>query len=500
MVMEGEGESEQSHNVVLFPFMAQGHMIPVLDIARMLADHGLAVTLVTTPLNAVWIRPILDRAASSSCRVRVLDIEFPCAEVGLPEGCESMDLLPSNDLKINFLRATELLQEPFEKLIRQEVENPLCIISDMFLGWTVETAKVLGIPRIVFHGTSCFSCCCSSCIHEKKPHINVGSDTEPFMLPGLPHDIRLTRAQLAEFSKGNSELMAAGFSRVLEEMRRANAHSYGSIVNSFEELESEYVNHYRNVVGMKAWPIGPVSLCNRDQIDKAERGKKASVDESACLRWLDSQKPESVVYVCFGSLCRLAPQQLTDIGLGLEASGLPFIWVLRGDREQVDQWLPEGFEERVKGRGMVIKGWAPQILILSHPATGGFVTHCGWNSTLEGLTAGLPMVAWPLNAEQPMNAKLVVDVLKVAVPIVFDTQGVVPKEAVEQAVSEMMGNGEMRGRARELGEMARRAVEEGGSSYMNLTLFIQDMIAYKKARTMDTAPVCDSPPPCTSSE
>ncbi|ERN10111.1 scopoletin glucosyltransferase [Amborella trichopoda] len=477
---EGEGESEQRHNVVLFPFMAQGHMIPMLDIARMLADHRLAVTLVTTPLNAVRIR-----AAAWSPRVRVLEMEFPCAEVGLPKGCESFEDVPSYDLMSNFLRATEMLREPFEKLIRQEVENPLCIISDTFFWWTVETGKVFGIPRLVFHGTSCFSLCCLRCIREHKPHNNVGSDAEPFLLPGLPGELTFTRTQLPEFWKVNVELMASGFDRVFEVMRRADVQSYGTLVNSFNELEPEYVDHYKNMEGTKAWPIGPVSLCNRDQIDKAARGKKASVDKSACLRWLDTQKPESVVYVCFGSTHKLAPTQLTEIGLGLEASGLPFIWVVRGDTEQVDQWLPKGFEERVKGRGMVIKGWAPQILILSHPATGGFVTHCGWNSTLEGLTAGLPMVSWPLYAEQPLNARLVVDVLKVAVAIVDkETQGVVPKEAVERAVSEMMGNGEMRGRARELGEMARRAVEDGGSSHMNLTLFIQDMITYKKPHAM----------------
>ncbi|XVF45100.1 hypothetical protein PTKIN_Ptkin02bG0178800 [Pterospermum kingtungense] len=111
--------------------------------------------------------------------------------------------------------------------------------------------------------------------------------------------------------------------------------------------------------------------------------------------------------------------QLIEIALGLEASGQHFIWVVRkqNNNNGNDDCLPEGFEERVEGHGLIIRGWAPQMLILDHEAVGGFVTHCGWNSILEGITAGVPMVTWPLSAEQFLNEKLVTNVLKIGIVV-----------------------------------------------------------------------------------
>lgn len=173
------------------------------------------------------------------------------------------------------------------------------------------------------------------------------------------------------------------------------------MVNSFEELEPEYVEEFGRVRGGKVWCIGPVSLRNKDDSDKLERGSKSLVDENKCLEWLDLQGPGSVVYVCFGSLGRFTTPQLVEIGLGLEVSGRPFVWVVReGKSEEFENWMAEdGFEERNRGKGVLVRGWAPQVLILSHPTVGGFVTHCGWNSTLEGVCAGVPMVTWPLFAD-----------------------------------------------------------------------------------------------------
>lgn len=193
-----------------------------------------------------------------------------------------------------------------------------------------------------------------------------------------------------------------------------------------------------------------------------------------------------------GSLNRLTPPQLIELGLGLEQSKKPFIWVLRGGykSEEMEKWLAENcFEERVKGRGFVIHGWAPQVLILSHPAIGGFLTHCGWNSTLEGICAGIPMITWPMFAEQFLNEKLIVQVLEVGVRVGVELAmkwgaeekfGVVVKrENVEEAVEKIMGEGkereERRERARKLGEMGKKAIEEGGSSFLNITLFLEDI-------------------------
>ena len=172
----------------------------------------------------------------------------------------------------------------------------------------------------------------------------------------------------------------------------------------------------------------------------------------------------------------------------MEASNQPFIWVIK-DVERtpaVDKWLSEGFEERVSTRGLVIKGWAPQMVILSHPAIGGFMTHCGWNSTLEAMSAGVPMITWPYFGDQFVNEKLVVDVLGMGVvtgvklPFSYlkeDSPPAAKADDIEEAISRLMDKGEegedRRKRAKELAEKAVRAIKGGGSSMENIAHLIK---------------------------
>ncbi|KAJ7972311.1 Glycosyltransferase [Quillaja saponaria] len=146
------------------------------------------------------------------------------------------------------------------------------------------------------------------------------------------------------------------------------------------KLEPAYVKDYKKAKGDKVWCIGPVSLCNKDELDKARRGNyKASIDEHQCLKWLDSWESRSVIYACHGSLCNLTALQLIELALALEASKRPFIWAIRGGNkyQELVRWNKEDeYEERIKARAILIWDWAPQILILSHPAIGGFLTHC----------------------------------------------------------------------------------------------------------------------------
>ena len=130
----------------------------------------------------------------------------------------------------------------------------------------------------------------------------------------------------------------------MKEASKSGLRSYGVVINSFYELEPDYIDHYRNVWGRKAWHIGPVSLCNKDTKDKAQRGTEASIDEQECLKWLATKKPNSVFYICFGSISNFSDSQLMEIAVGLEASGQQFIWVVRkGKNEKGEEdWLPKG--------------------------------------------------------------------------------------------------------------------------------------------------------------
>ncbi|KAL5546017.1 hypothetical protein UlMin_005704 [Ulmus minor] len=485
---------EKKLHILFIPFMAQGHLIPMVDIARLLSRHDIIVTIATTSLNFNRFKATVDRDIRSSLPVHVLQLVFPNSEVGLPEGCESVDSIPSPNLIKNFMDGVSLLQKPIEEHIEEEQRgstNPIsCMVSDKLIVWGGETARKFGLPRILFDGTSCFSLLCSYNLQKSKVYESVGDDSQSFVIPGLPDPVEFTKTQLpAYFNPGSNQALNS----IRKKVREAEEGAYGVLVNSFEDLEPEYVKEYRKVSGRKVWCVGPASLTNKDDLDKAQRGNKASIDGEKCLNWLNLWEKGSVVYACLGSLNRLTPSQLVELGLGLEASNRPFIWVIRGGykKEELEEWLVEdGFEERVKGRGLLIRGWAPQVLILSHPSIGAFLTHCGWNSTLEGICAGTPMITWPLFAEQFYNDKFVVKVLKIGLSVGAEKAvhfgeeekfGVlVTREQVKEAIEKIMDEGsegeERRERLKRLAEAAKIAIEGGGSSYLNIALLQEDIL------------------------
>ncbi|XP_057779269.1 UDP-glycosyltransferase 73C4-like [Salvia miltiorrhiza] len=473
---------------VLLPFMAQGHLIPAVDLAKLLAKRGVTVSILVTPKNGSRVNKTVERAIASGLSIRIFHLRLPCAEAGLPEGCEHFDMLPSMHYVLNFFKATAMLREQVLALLLQL--NPTCLIADMCFPWATEMARQLGIPRLVFHGTSCFSLACMNLLWDSKLLEDVATDTEYFVVPDLPHRIELTKVQL----RGSVEDLSPEWAEIRHQLFNSEGGAAGTVANTFQELETEYVRKYANLRGNKVWCIGPVSLCNVEDSDKEERGNTAAIGGHDCLKWLDSHAPGSVIYVCLGSISRVAAAQLIEMGLGLEASNRPFVWVIRQASDEFVSWLTEEkFEQRIGGRGLLIRGWAPQVLILSHPSVGGFLTHCGWNSTLEGVSAGVPMITWPMFAEQFCNEKFIVNVIKtgvrvgVEIPVVLgivDGAAVqVRSDDVKMAIDELMEGGEegaeRRERARKLGEAAKRAVEEGGSSQLNMTQLIQDMVVLK---------------------
>ncbi|PWA69717.1 UDP-glucuronosyl/UDP-glucosyltransferase [Artemisia annua] len=471
---------------ILFPLMAQGHMIPMVDIARILAQRGATVTIITTPVNAGRFKSVIDRASEAMLKIQVLVLPLATSEVGLPEGCENFDLLPSAAFSDNLFAAIDMLEEPAEKMLRGLSLAPSCIISDHGISWTTNVAKRLNIPRIIFFGPGCFTSLCINIAMNTNILDEIDSDFEYFVLPGLPDRIEITKPQASGWGKGKTE---ASFRR-FERRQEAGKAAYGIVVNSFEELEPKYVEAFTKVKDKKVWCIGPVSLCNKSFQDTAERGNKAAVDGHDCLKWLDSRETRSVVYVCFGSLSHTSTDQAIELALGLELSNIPFIWFIKCTSEKLERWISEGgYEDRIKDRGLIVRGWAPQVLILSHQAIGGFITHCGWNSTLEAISAGIPMVTWSHFADQFLNERFIIDVLKIGVrigaeiPVSYgkndNCEVKVKRENIKTAVECLMNNSEegnaRRKMAKELGEMAKRAMEDGGSSHINMTSMIHDI-------------------------
>ncbi|EOA30451.1 hypothetical protein CARUB_v10013576mg [Capsella rubella] len=475
---------ERTH-ILFFPFMAHGHMIPTLDMAKLFASRGAKSTLLTTPINAKILEKPIEafKVQNPDLEIGIKIFDFPCVELGLPEGCENVDFInsykesDSGDLFFKFLFSIKYMKQQLESFI--ETTKPSALVADMFFPWATESAEKFGVPRLVFHGTSFFALCCSYNMRIHKPHKKVATSSTPFVIPGLPGDIVITTDQANVVVDEETP-----FGNFWKEVRESEISSYGVLVNSFYELESTYVDFYRSFVAKRTWHIGPLSLSNRELAEKAGRGKKANIDEQECLKWLDSKTQGSVVYLSFGSRASFTNEQLLEIAFGLEGSGQNFIWVVSKNENQgeSEEWLPKGFEERTKGKGMIIRGWAPQVLILDHKAIGGFVTHCGWNSTMEGIAAGLPMVTWPMGAEQFYNEKQLTKVLRIGVNVgateLVKKGKLISREEVEKAVKEVLVGEEAeerRIRAKKLGEMAKAAVEEGGSSYSDVTKFMEEL-------------------------
>ncbi|RWV90847.1 hypothetical protein GW17_00046915, partial [Ensete ventricosum] len=493
-VMDSAASENDARPIRVFfiPFFATGHMIPLVDIARLFAARGVDSTVLVTPANAALIRATVDDAAASGLPLRTLVYPFPSSECGLPPGVENISALPESDsYKIDV--ATPFARPEHERLLR--LHRPDAVVADTHFPWTTYIARDLGVPRIAFQALGLFPVCVMGSVIRKRPHLATSGDNEPFLVPDLPHPVHLVLSELPDFIRG--ETIIAG---ILEELAEAEKGSLGVVVNSFAEMEEAYAEHYHKVGSIRSWFVGPVALANADAKGLGARGGDdpvAAANRGRCLSWLDAKEPMSVVYVCFGSWSHFRGEQLREMALGLEAAGHPFLWVVRDDG---DEWMPDGFERRVAGRGLVVRGWAPQVAILAHAAVGGFVTHCGWNSVLEGVTAGLPMVTWPLSTEQFINEKLVVGVLRTGVRAAERPGSTAEEErplvgAVElaKAVARVMGGGEeaeaMRKSAREYGKMARAAVTEGGSSYKGLSDVIEEIRQWHAERMSSAAAV-----------
>uniref|UniRef100_A0A2N9I7W5 Glycosyltransferase n=1 Tax=Fagus sylvatica TaxID=28930 RepID=A0A2N9I7W5_FAGSY len=245
--------------------------------------------------------------------------------------------------------------------------------------------------------------------------------------------------------------------------------SKGIIINTFESLEPQAIKAIAsgacvlNGTTPPLYSIGPLITDAKD---------RSGTSSSEALAWLDLQPSRSVVFLCFGSKGTFFEAQYEKIAYGLERSNQRFLWVVKSpqgsstDQPELEVVLPKGFLERTKERGLVVKSWAPQNAILRHESVGGFVTHCGWNSVLEAVSNGVPMVAWPLYAEQHSNSVVLVEEMKLAIPI--DTEGLmVSAEEVEKRVRQLMELEEgkvVRQRSLEMRAMAMEAWSSGGSS------------------------------------
>lgn len=460
--------SDAGAHILVFPYPAQGHMIPLLDLTHNLVAFGLTVTVLVTPANLPLLKPLLSKHPS----IKTLVFPFP-AHPSIPTGKENAKDLPPNSFRA-MMRALSGLYYPLLRWFQSHPSPPIAIISDMFLGWTHHLACQLSIRRILFSPSGAMALSVINSLWRELPKREDPND-ENFVVsfPKVPHSPKYPWWQLSTVYRGyvegdaDSEFIKDGF--------LANLSSWGLVVNSFVELESDYLDCLMDQVGhSRVWAVGPLLPSKENPSGLTNRGGSSSVPVGEIISFLDMWDDNSVVYVCFGSQAVLTNAQIDELAAGLELSDVRFIWAIK-EAVHVDSdhsIIPSGLEDRVAGRGLVIRGWAPQVTILSHRAVGSFLTHCGWNSVLEGIMAGVLMLTWPMGADQYTNATLLVDELKVGIRVCEGAK-TVPDSAelarvVKESVDELTRCVRERVAKLSKAKAAAAAGNEGGSSYVNL--------------------------------
>ncbi|PSR90223.1 UDP-glycosyltransferase [Actinidia chinensis var. chinensis] len=482
--------AESKETIVMFPFMAQGHIIPFLALALQIEQRGFNIIFVNTPRNIKELRQAIPPCSA----IRLHEIPFDAADHGLPPAAENTDILPYS-LVIRLLEASASLKPAFTSLLAGLVRGgapPLGVVADIFFGWSAEVANELGLFHAVFSGSGGFGLACYYSMWLNLPHRTTTSPE--FTLPDFSDAGKLHVSQLTE-----SFITADGTDRWSVFQRKnlpAWSNSNGVLFNSIAEIDQIGLAYFRRKLNLPVWPIGPVLLAGDN---RTRARKQTGMTPEYCIHWLDSKPPNSVLYISFGSMNTISASQMTQLAKALnKISYLNFIWVVRPPigfditaEFRAEEWLPEGFTRRVveeERRGLIVHRWAPQVEILSHESVGGFLSHCGWNSVLESLGRGVPILGWPMAAEQFFNAKFLAEEIGVCVEVAGGVRFAIRHEdlveKIEIVMSESERGKEMRRRAGEVKEMIREAIrdEEGfkGSSTKAMDEFLEAALLMKK--------------------
>ncbi|KAF8378788.1 hypothetical protein HHK36_030137 [Tetracentron sinense] len=448
-------------HALAIPLPAQGHVIPLMELSYCLAERGFKITFV----NSEFIHERLMTALPDDSNIKN-QIHF----VSIPDG-----MGPGEDrnqfaklLQCISRTMPSYLEELIKKMNESCKDKITCIIADENMGWAVKVAKKMGIPQAAFWPSS--ACLRALSVHipklieagvidangiTRKQEILQLSSTLPVMdttqLPWHCFDDPMMQQTVFHNSFTNNQ---------------AVKDADWLLCNSFYEIEPSAYPLNPNLL-----PIGPL-LAGSQQRQFAGNFWQ---EDSTCLSWLNQQPACSVIYVSFGSFTVLDQTQFHELALGLELTDHKFLWVVRPDLTAGQAaTYPEGFQARVAARGRTVS-WAPQQTVLAHPSIACFMTHCGWNSTMEGLSMGVPFLCWPYFADQFLNQSYISDVWKVGLRLNSDHNGIVSREEIKKKVEEVLGNEKIRERALALKEMADKSVREGGSSTKNLNDFVEAM-------------------------
>ncbi|XP_057780484.1 putative UDP-rhamnose:rhamnosyltransferase 1 [Salvia miltiorrhiza] len=403
----GRKMSEENEvHVVMLPWLAFGHMIPYLDLSIALAKFGIHVSFISTPQNIARLPKI---PPNLSKFIEFVPLPLPKLDSDpLPENAGATTDIPADrmdDLK----KACDLLQEPISNFIAKKLPN--WIVVDFFYHKVLDIAEELNIPVIFYLIVTA-----AAAVFCWKPEFLAGEGqrqtrTSPQDMTVPPNWVDFPSQVVCrnhEATAMHNLLYGASSSGIQDgaRMTRIAQGCQAFALRTCLELEADYLKLYSKITGK---PVIPMGCLPPQKVE--ERRTIGEEPWSGVFDWLDKQKPKAVVFIGFGSECKLQRKEIHEIAYGIELSGLPFIFILAkplwgGDDDEV---VPPGFESRTAGRGVVQIGWAPQREILAHPSIGGSLFHAGWASVVENMAHGNYLVLLPFIFTQPLETRLLVE-------------------------------------------------------------------------------------------
>ncbi|XP_075654127.1 phloretin 4'-O-glucosyltransferase-like [Castanea sativa] len=444
----------QQSQFVIVTYPAQGHINPAFQFAERLIRLGVHVTFFTTV--GAHRRGMIKSPPPDGLSFATYSDGYDDGVVPMEDAQKRRDQLKHNGSKA----LTDLIVS---------TANIQCIVYTMFLPWVADVARELHLPSalLLIQPAMVFDIYYYY-YNGFADVIGDDSDDRPsfsIQLPGLP--LLATRDLPSFLLASNPYAFAPAAIQAQFEVLEKESNPR-VLVNTFDELEPEALKALEKLNLVAIGPLVPFAILD---------GRDLSNGSKNYIKWLNSKSESSVIYVSFGSLLVLKKEQMEEIAHGLLDFGRPFLWVIRAKESGEEEKL--SCREELEQMGMIVP-WCSQVEVLSHPSLGCFVTHCGWNSTLESLVLGMPMVAFPQWSDQGTNAKLIEDVWKTGVRVTVNKDGIVEGDEIKRCLELVMGDGERREaikrNAKKWKELAMKAANEvGSSSYNNLKAFVDEI-------------------------
>ena len=372
-------EKKDNHklHIAIFPWLAYGHVKPFFEVSKFLAQKGHKISFISTPKNLQRLpkHPLINF------------VSFPLPHVdGLPQGTESTAELPIH--KVPFLKKAYDQLAPALTQFLNDSNDVKWIVHDFICHWAPQVTSQLGVNSVYFNISTA-----TTLAFVGPPSELLGSRRqrpEDFTVVPEWFDFECDIAFRLFEVTGHWKCMDEGandFVRLAETIQGCDL----VILRTSPEFEPDSLSLLSKLYGKPVLPIGFLPPSPQDIHDMERDEKWKGLKE-----WLDGKVENSVVYIAFGTEVSLTRDLMHELAYGIEKSGLPFIWIIN-DRPLVEGTLgldiiPPGFETRVSDRGLVWRGWAPQLNILAHRSVGGFLTHCGWFSVIEALGFGKPLI------------------------------------------------------------------------------------------------------------